>query len=1348
MTRSSRSCAEPPQKLGDWCSVSWAGGVLRCPRWQGQLLLVSCLLVSTWAHDKGTSSSAASTHRYRTGPGRNSMRIPSLIFDVFYRVSRSPTRGFQDTTAQQNTPEPGGDLMWGSDWTPPTSFPFLQPQGLKSSIESVQQPILSLQEPGPLSAPSTRTTRRPAKRGLADVLAQDIAISGLVFGKKDYTPKDEWNGVINNMVSQIFGGGDTLPPKSGSRDEDVVHKLVPSDNLGLHGATELQLGSLGNWNWFQKEAIPVTAPRSGTSAAKVSSSIPALSGNILSSPGFSVTSRAGDLSSLLLPINIESGNESRTEGSVSLSSKHAVTSLMSSVSRMQSLPYYDGRVEVSSKKMDAERITSLSIDNVQRLPPLPDVPEVWTLGLNHSSDMSWGSLSFPFQLGHMGVGSTDTPLHERETLSSASKSASSFEMINKEIQISDLSWKGQVHPESLTTPVTSLHISRLTGSSGYRLGLGEIPVTVSTQHSSITARNWAVLGSAESGTVPSVTKSSPDRLSEHFPDTQTPALNISNLTILEEELLNQGHAIQAGAAELITHFTSSTEMETSRSSIPLPTNGISTGTRRPATVASSLGPGTSSTHQMKRYFTEGLVEQISSALVKSTTPGTSSQAGEIEQILMGEHGISGQVTITHAGAVVDHTAPSYPSTLSMSYHLTMLHAAASQPTTSESSTGRMTHDLSERLPGSPIPVSSTLSPAVSPSTQLLFEMHDEMQDELLLDTRSLSIITDFVTSQPSPEMASSNQNTEESERLSPIYVKRITSAQIPSHTLSVHPTELSSTAFLSSSSGPAVSGDTVSRDEKVPTVSEEVSYFLTRSLKADTIQPRLEVTGSPATQEWESPTSGEAAQAFNDTDVFLDPPAEGVFSSATPGKGQPLSFSHSTVGSTVLSSAGKHVGLQQGTLNPIQDHLTSTYGSPKSTSLFTGPTTGLVTQTATSVRTASSTRALKSISVKAVTSRPVTSTPVASSRSSAFSSTQPKAERKGTTKGLSSIPAKTSDPPVHMTPSPLTRTEVTSARDQVTVTPSHVPKGTSSVTLRLSSLSHKVWTEPTVHFLLTSSGKQSLIPEPNDPATQGVTREHSETDAAPLTPTSAEHLVVSESDDPLAEMRLTFPPTTAPSVIIMPLNFRLTGVTYTDQLQNTSAIEYRRLEREVKLTMSKIFLKYRREFLQSNIEQFLKGSVLVQQHILFRNQFPVPSSSDIVRTVVSDVYGRNRSYFGWKIDAFSVESNGYTLKNLEPESLSVSFLVLQVGVVAVSQTREESQRLLESLRQEVIRSVNLSFPVRSFSIANVRDLRGDLEVKGYLNLDTLVQSDVRAVLQTLQFFVNRSVDLSSVTVDG
>ncbi|XP_072254878.1 uncharacterized protein [Pyxicephalus adspersus] len=226
-------------------------------------------------------------------------------------------------------------------------------------------------------------------------------------------------------------------------------------------------------------------------------------------------------------------------------------------------------------------------------------------------------------------------------------------------------------------------------------------------------------------------------------------------------------------------------------------------------------------------------------------------------------------------------------------------------------------------------------------------------------------------------------------------------------------------------------------------------------------------------------------------------------------------------------------------------------------------------------------------------------------------------------------------------------------------------------------------------------------------------------------------------------------PSSKPDVVAVPLAFHLTGVSYSEQLSNRTTDEYKRLEREVKLVLNKVLAtKYQQEYVQAEILGFSNGSVVVDSRIVFGSRSSTPSGSDIVRTILSDNSATKQNVFGWNINTSTVECQGYSPRNLEHESLSIYFVVLHFGFIAISPNYQDTQNYLEGLQKEMLRTINVSFPITNISFSKIRDLHGDLEVKGILYMQSRTFTDVQVLLSTLIPLANGSVDLRSIAVDG
>ncbi|KAK4820646.1 hypothetical protein QYF61_002850 [Mycteria americana] len=207
---------------------------------------------------------------------------------------------------------------------------------------------------------------------------------------------------------------------------------------------------------------------------------------------------------------------------------------------------------------------------------------------------------------------------------------------------------------------------------------------------------------------------------------------------------------------------------------------------------------------------------------------------------------------------------------------------------------------------------------------------------------------------------------------------------------------------------------------------------------------------------------------------------------------------------------------------------------------------------------------------------------------------------------------------------------------------------------------------------------------------------------------------------------------------VLPLQFRLLGIAYTEALSSRASRSYRELEKEVRLMLNQMLSTYE-TFLQANVLEFMNGSVVVQGEALFRGDAPAPTNSHLIRTVVTEA-SRGRSIFSWQLEPQSVQSSGFSLENLDPEKLSISLTVLWLG-----RNRTDP---LERLIREVTWSLSALYHVRNFTITQLRNLSGDLEITGDVYLDTIVHADVAEVLQALTALTTSSVDLTSLSVEG
>ncbi|RLV87457.1 hypothetical protein DV515_00015681 [Chloebia gouldiae] len=266
-------------------------------------------------------------------------------------------------------------------------------------------------------------------------------------------------------------------------------------------------------------------------------------------------------------------------------------------------------------------------------------------------------------------------------------------------------------------------------------------------------------------------------------------------------------------------------------------------------------------------------------------------------------------------------------------------------------------------------------------------------------------------------------------------------------------------------------------------------------------------------------------------------------------------------------------------------------------------------------------------------------------------------------------------------------------------------------------------------------------------------------------------------------------PLPALPVHVLPLQFRLLGIAYAPALGSRNSESYRQLEADVRLmvgagggwdrfgtlgctvvpgpaggsrlcaasalgwvvahlSMVEVaassfqlnqMLSGYKSFLQANVLEFMNGSVVVRGEVLFQGDAPAPTSSHLIRTVVTEA-SKGRSIFSWQLEPQSVQSAGFSLQNLEPEKLSISLTGSQLGVSRMDP--------VERLVREVTAAVSALYHVRNFTISQLRDLGGNMEITGDLYLDTVVHADITEVLEALTTLSGLSLDLSSLSVEG
>eukprot|EP00062_Callorhinchus_milii_P002697 gi/632939097/ref/XP_007907640.1/ PREDICTED: mucin-4-like [Callorhinchus milii] len=214
------------------------------------------------------------------------------------------------------------------------------------------------------------------------------------------------------------------------------------------------------------------------------------------------------------------------------------------------------------------------------------------------------------------------------------------------------------------------------------------------------------------------------------------------------------------------------------------------------------------------------------------------------------------------------------------------------------------------------------------------------------------------------------------------------------------------------------------------------------------------------------------------------------------------------------------------------------------------------------------------------------------------------------------------------------------------------------------------------------------------------------------------------------------------------VQFTILNRSYTAFLRNRSSSVYRDLESLVRQTMDQIFqARYGDSFLETKILNFVNGSIKVTSEAMFQHGASQPSSSDVVRTLVTHVY-KDLLPAELQIDASSVVCNGYSLSNLEPEKLFVEFTALSTGFGPSSGKPTFYQDLLQHVRTWVVQSLEEWYPVQEFNIDRVRHIQGDVNVHGTALLNTSGHVDDVQALKNLHSLVNHSVDLRSLKVNG
>ncbi|XP_063170069.1 uncharacterized protein LOC134504688 [Candoia aspera] len=190
-----------------------------------------------------------------------------------------------------------------------------------------------------------------------------------------------------------------------------------------------------------------------------------------------------------------------------------------------------------------------------------------------------------------------------------------------------------------------------------------------------------------------------------------------------------------------------------------------------------------------------------------------------------------------------------------------------------------------------------------------------------------------------------------------------------------------------------------------------------------------------------------------------------------------------------------------------------------------------------------------------------------------------------------------------------------------------------------------------------------------------------------------------------------------------------------------------KLEKEIKLMLKKMLSTYD-SFLQTKILHFLNGSVIVESQVVFQAMGPLPTPSDIIRTIVTKVEIQEMdTFFDWRMDVKSLRSNGISLKNLEPENLVISFTLLGLGSISALGDKTLGEHL-ESLKIKMKLLLGARYAVHLISLVDIRNIQGGIDVNGNIFIKSDAHVDIGWTLKALIGLSNFSVDLMSLSING
>ncbi|KAG8144943.1 hypothetical protein E2320_013340 [Naja naja] len=203
---------------------------------------------------------------------------------------------------------------------------------------------------------------------------------------------------------------------------------------------------------------------------------------------------------------------------------------------------------------------------------------------------------------------------------------------------------------------------------------------------------------------------------------------------------------------------------------------------------------------------------------------------------------------------------------------------------------------------------------------------------------------------------------------------------------------------------------------------------------------------------------------------------------------------------------------------------------------------------------------------------------------------------------------------------------------------------------------------------------------------------------------------------------------TVPAVRILSLWFRLIKINYTNSLMNKSSERYKKLEKEIKLILKKMLSTYE-NFLRARVLRFLNGSVIVESQVVFQAMGLLPTPSDIIRTIVTEV-------------------ERFSLKNLEPEKLAVFFSLLEMGFISTFDDKNFVQEHMESLKIKMKLLLETRYAVHLISLVDKRNTQGGVDINGNIFIKSDSHVDVHWILKALIGLSNVSVDLISLSING